>query len=171
VRALQIPGAQSMPGRLMDREHGFSLLEVLCATTILIVGLAALAQLATLSTRVNSSATTITVATIAAAQKMEQLLSDARLGPSPADSLKRNTGGYCDFADKHGRSLGDGPVPPAGTVYIRRWSIEGLPASPTNTLVLQVIVTAWINGGVDDRAGMRRPDEVRLVSVQTRKAK
>lgn len=154
----------------MDRERGFSLLEVLCATTFLVVGLAALAQLVTLSTRVNSSAKAITVATISAAQKMEQLLSDTSLSASPADSLTRNTGGYCDFADKQGRSLGEGSVPPAGTVYIRRWSIDALPADPANTFVLQVLVTARINGG-EETAGIRRPDEARLVSVKTRKVK
>jgi prepilin-type N-terminal cleavage/methylation domain-containing protein len=155
----------------MDGERGFSLLEVLCATTILVVGLAALAQLVTLSTRVNGSAKAITVSTIVAAQKMEQLLSDAVLSPSPADSLKRNTSGYCDFADKHGQSLGTGSVPPAGAVYVRRWSIDPLPADPANTFVLQVFVTGRLNVSADNTAVTRRPDEARLVSIKTREAK
>jgi prepilin-type N-terminal cleavage/methylation domain-containing protein len=161
-----------MRGRPVDRERGFSLLEVLCAMTILVIGLAALAQLLTLSTRVNHSAKTTTVATVVAAQKMEEMLSDTGLSPSPADSLKRNTSGYCDFVDRSGRQLGSGPSPPGGTVYIRRWSAEPLPADPANTLVLQVLVTARTNRGVDDTAGVRRlPDEARLISLKTRKAK
>ncbi len=161
-----------MPGRSADRERGFSLLEVLCATTILVIGLAALAQLLTLSTRVNNSARTTTVATVVAKQKMEEMLSDTGLSPSPADSLKRSTSGYHDFVDKSGRPLGGGSSPPAGTVFIRRWSVEPLPANPANTLVLQVLVTARVNRGVDDTAGVRRlPDEARLISVKRRGAK
>jgi type II secretory pathway pseudopilin PulG len=169
----------------MDRERGFSLLEVLCATTILIVGLAALAQLVAVSTRINSSAKTTTIATLVAAQKMEQLrslswgfdnlglpLSDAGLNASPPDSLKRNISSYCDFLDRTGRSLGGGASPPAGAAYISRWSVEPLPTDPANTLVLQVLVTASSNRDVDDTAGVRRlPDEALLVSVKTRKAK
>ena len=169
----------------MEREHGFSLLEVLCATTILIIGLAALAQLLIVSTRVNVSAKTTTVATVAAAQKMEQLrsltwgfdnlrlpLSETGLNPSPADSLRRSVGGYCDFLDANGQSLGDGAGPPPGTVYTRRWSIAPLPDDPANTLVLQVLVTARANRVVDDTDGGRRlPDEARLVSVKTRKGR
>src|SRR5258708_7912984 len=54
-------------------ERGFSLLEVLIATSILVVGVASLAQLFTLSTRTNASARTTTFAAVLAQQKMEQL--------------------------------------------------------------------------------------------------
>jgi prepilin-type N-terminal cleavage/methylation domain-containing protein len=174
-----------MLGRLIDTEHGFSLLEVLCATTILVVGLAALAQLMIFSTRVNSGAKTTTVATISAAQKMEQLrslawsvddhqlpVSDAGLSSSPGDSLRRNTSGYCDFVDRNGRALGGGgTAPPSGAVYVRRWSIEPVPTDAANTLVFQVIVTTRMNPVSDSNAAAGRlPDEARLVSVKTRKA-
>ena len=161
-----------MPGRPADRQDGFSLLEVLCATTILVVGLAALAQLLTLSTRVNTGAKTTTITTVTAAEKMEEMLSDTGLSPSPVDSLKRNISGYCDFVDRSGRPLGSGPSAAAGTVFIRRWSIEPLPTDPANTLVLQVFVTARMSRGADDTAGVRRlPDEARLISVKTRRAR
>jgi prepilin-type N-terminal cleavage/methylation domain-containing protein len=169
----------------MKGQRGFSLLEVLCATSILIVGLAALAQLVTMSARINRSAKTTTLATVAAAQKMEQLrglawgidnlgapLSDTiLLSPSPADSLKRNISGYSDFLDRSGRSIGGGSIPPPGAAYVRRWFVQPLPTDPANTLVLQVLVTARVNP-VDDRDSVRRlPDEALLVSVKTRKAK
>src|ERR1043166_4220241 len=54
-------------------EGGFSLLEVLVATTMMAVGLTALAQLFALSTRTNHSARTTTYAAVLAQQKMEQL--------------------------------------------------------------------------------------------------
>jgi hypothetical protein len=172
---------------------------VLTATTILTVGLAALAQLFAISTRANFSAKSTTTASILAQQKMEQLrgltwgfdtlglpVSDfssdttvipeaptggTGLGPSPADALKTNHDGYSDFLDRYGYSLGGGATPPAGTVYIRRWSIEPLPANPNNTLVLQVLVTQLRDRGSDSSPNTRRlPDEARITSVKTRKA-
>jgi type II secretory pathway pseudopilin PulG len=189
-----------MFGHLVDRERGFSLLEVVCATAIFITGLAALAQLLTIAIRLNNSARTTTVAAVIAVQKMEQLrglawgfddlrpafsdvvteatavpqgsAASADLSPSPTDSLLRNTGGYCDFVDRNGQSIGGGASPPPGTAYIRRWSIEPLPADAGNTLVLRVRVTARRDRGVDDTAGIRRlPDEAWLTTVKTRKAK
>jgi len=192
-------GAGLRPGGQRG-QRGFSLLEVLFATTILIVGVAGLAQLFALSTRTNASARSTTYAAVLAQQKMEQLrgmtwgfdsaglpLSDNStnitaavetptggrgLSPSPAGALGANTDGYCDFVDRTGRSLGSGANPPAGTVYIRRWSVEPLPTNPNNTLVLQVLVTRLRDrGGADDTVSVNRlPDEARIISVKTRKA-
>lgn len=182
-------------------DGGFSLLEVLVATTILTVALAALAQLFATSTRANASAKATTMAALLAQQKMEQLRSltwgfDALglpqtdttsdtttipegpsggrgLGASPAGALSRDTVGYVDYLDGSGRSLGArDTAPPPGTIYIRRWSLEPLPGSPGNTIVLQVLVTRWRSRGTADATpGVARlPDEARLVSVKTRKA-
>jgi prepilin-type N-terminal cleavage/methylation domain-containing protein len=180
--------------------RGFSLLEVLIATTILTVALSALAQLFAIATNANSSAKATTFAALLAQQKMEQLrgltwgfdplglpLSDTTtnttvvpetltggkgLTPSPANTLGQNTSGYCDFLDKYGNALGGATTPPAATVYIRRWSVEPLPTNPNNTLVFQVLVTRHRNRGAADTAiGVKRlPDEARIVSVKTRKA-
>ena len=183
----------------MARDRGFSLLEVLFATTIVAVGLAAVAQLFALSTGANARARMATFATVLAEQKMEQLrgltwgfdgmglpLTDTTtditvwpeimtggkgLSPSPGGSLTQNISGYCDFLEITGFSLGGGTVPPPGTVFVRRWSIEPLPANPSNTLILQVLVTPRARHGADDTRGVKRlPDEARLVSVKTRKA-
>ena len=175
-------------------ESGFSLLEVLVATTVFAVAVAGLADLCAMAARANTTARATTVASMLAAEKMEQLraltwgfdelgrpLSDtttdtsvsadppnagAGLSPSPPDALTQNTAGYCDFLDPAGRSLGGGTVSPAGAVFSRRWSVDPLPSNPTDALVLQVIVTRA------DRDAARRvlPDEVHLVSVKGRKA-
>lgn len=187
-------------GRRLHGEGGFSLLEVLFATTILTVALAALAQLFVMSTQANASAKSTSHASVLAQQKMEQLrglmfgfdnlglpITDFAtnitvvpeqstggkgLSPSPSGSLGHNTDGYCDFIDQFGNSLGGGTTPPGGTVYIRRWSIEPIPTNPNNTLVFQVLVTRSRNrGAADETADVKRlPDEARIISVKTRKA-
>jgi hypothetical protein len=151
------------------KKNGFSLLEATFAATILVVGVGALAQLVLVSTQANRGSRVTTLASILAQEKMEHLRGltwgSAEFSPSPVGSLSRNTAGYCDFLDGSGRPLGDGlgsPTPPDGTVFIRRWSVEPLPANPDTTVVLQVDVIA-----PRDR---RLPDESRLVSVRARKA-
>lgn len=182
--------------------QGFSLLEATIAATILLVGIGALTQLFLISAHANRGSRIATFASVLAEEKMEQLrglawgfddqglpVSDITtdtsvvpespvdgtgLGPSPIGALGRNTAGYCDFLDGAGRSLGGGESPPDGTVFIRRWSVEPLPANPYNTIVLQVLVTATrdrgASGGTDAETDVRRlPDEARLVGVKTRK--
>jgi prepilin-type N-terminal cleavage/methylation domain-containing protein len=179
-------------------EHGFSILEVLIATTVLTVGLAALAQLCVISTRANFSAKVMTTASVLAQQKMEQLrgltwgfdlvglpLSDyatnisvtqetptggVGLTPSPPNALEENVDGYCDFLDKYGVSLGGGETPPSGTAFIRRWSIDPLPSHPNNTLILQVVVMPARDRRARPAASTRLPDEALIVSARTRKA-
>jgi prepilin-type N-terminal cleavage/methylation domain-containing protein len=184
----------------LDRRHegGFSLLEVLVASTIMAVALTTLAQLFVMSTNANTGAKTTTYAAVLAQQKMEQLrglawgfdnlglpITDISTdlsvvpeqpiggpGLSPGGSLGTNAPGYCDFLDKNGNSLGTGTTPTPGAVYIRRWTVEPLPTNPNNTIVLQVLVTRWRNRGTaDTQVGTgRQPDEARIISVKTRKA-
>jgi type II secretory pathway pseudopilin PulG len=179
---------------------GFSLLEVLFATSILTVGVVSLAQLFAISTKANTSSKSTTFAAILAEQKMEQLrgltwgfdslglpLTDTTtnittvpeavtgglgLTPSPTGTLGANTDGYVDYLDERGNLLGGGATVRAGATFIRRWSIEPLPTNPNNTLVLQVLVTRLRNRGTADTAtGVNRlPDEARIISVKTRKA-
>jgi hypothetical protein len=152
-----------------------------------------------LSARANVSARATTYAVLLAQQKMEQLraltlgfdalglpVTDTTtdlttvtetgggrgLSLSAAGSLGACADGYCDFVDAFGKPLGGGPAPPAGTAYIRRWSIEALPTDPDNAIVLQVMVTpAGRRTAVDtSTTAAPAPDEARLVSVKTRKA-
>jgi type II secretory pathway pseudopilin PulG len=178
---------------------GFSLIEVLVATLLLATSLVTLAQLFALSTRSNMGARNTTFTVVLAQQKLEELraltwgfdtqglpISDVStdttvspetsnggtgLSPSPSGSLGANTNGYVDYIDQFGSKLGGGTTPAAGTVYVRRWSVEPLPSNPNNTLILQVLVFRNRDrGSADDGAGKVLPEEARLVTVKTRKS-
>ena len=183
--------------------RGFSLIEVLVSMGLLTVVSLSVAQLFALSTQSNRTARGLTSTTALAEQKMEQLrslmwgfatdgtglpLSDTStnlsvtpaaatgsgLNPSPSGSLDRNTPGFVDFLDEAGTWLGTGTTPPAGAVYIRRWSITPLPTNPNNTLILQVLVTPiaieMLRGDNPGDGRRRLPGEAWLISVKTRKA-
>lgn len=165
--------------RVRGGDDGFSILEVLVATTVMTVALSALAQLFTISTRANTSAKHTTYASVLAGQKMEQLrsltwgfdtlglpLSDTTtnitvvpesptggkgLSPSPAGALGQNTDGYCDFIDKNGIALGPCSTPDPAAYYVRRWAVEPLPTNPNNTIVLQVLVAQNRSRGTADQ--------------------
>jgi hypothetical protein len=182
--------------RFNHGEGGFSLLETVVATGLMAGALAALGQMFAISVANNMTARSGSYATALAGQKMEQLrglrwgfdplgmpIADLTtdtaaaletpaggtgLSPSPGGTLTSNTAGYVDYVDQSGRMLGGGETMPATAVYVRRWSIEPLPANP-NTLVLQVMVTKRPDRG-SAGAETRLPDEARLVSLRTRKA-
>jgi hypothetical protein len=187
------------PIRLRRGEGGFSLLEAVVAAGIMAGALAALGQLFAKSVANNHSARNGSYATVLAEQKMEQLRgltwgfdtlglpntdsttdtaaavenpTGTGLSPSPGGTLTSNIAGYVDYVDRFGNMLGGGETIPPRAVYVRRWSVELLPQSPNNTLVLQVLVTQRANRGSADADGATRrlPDEARLVSVKTRKA-
>lgn len=158
-------------------QAGFSLIEVMVASLLLALSVVAVAQLFAVSTRANLTSKTTTLATVLAAQKMEQLraltwgfdrlgapvsdfATDTAVSPpaatggtglraSPADALAVNVDGYVDFVGPFGESLGGGVDPPEGALYTRRWSIAPLPANPDGTLVLQVFVFR-VGGRGDD---------------------
>ena len=189
-----------MAGHTLRPQRGFSLVEVLFALVVLSVAVSGLAHLLTVAAYTNMRARATTYAAVLAQQKMEQLrglaygfdpgggaVTDvdtditvqpewprggAGLQPSPPGVLAADTPGYVDYVDGKGASLGGAAaVPPPGTAYIRRWSVQPLPSS-ANTLVLQVLVMrAGPRRAADNRIGPggRPADQAMLVSVKTRK--
>lgn len=85
-------------------------------------------------------------------------------------SLDANTAGYADFLDRHGQWVGTGSAPPSATVFIRRWSITPLPASP-DSLVIRVLVTTVVRD-LQAVSGTRKrlAGDAMVVTVLTRKA-
>jgi type II secretory pathway pseudopilin PulG len=185
-------------GRLHG-EAGFSLAETVVAVGLLATVALSVAQMMAVATQANINAKGQTSGALLAEQKMEQLRSltwgyDADgmglpesdtttnlsqdpptsngpgLNPSPANSLYSNLANYHDFLDQYGNYVGTGGAPPTGTTYVRRWSVDPLPTNPNNTLVIQVQVTPITRDAT--RTGTTRlRDEVRLVSVKTRKSR
>ena len=170
-------------------------MEVLVAVLILITGAIALASLFCLSIQANRAARVTTVTTVLAQQKIEQLRSlqwsfdplglpltdtttDVSIVPfgtggpglsaSPPGTLERSVPGYVDYLGANGNWVGSGATPAKGAVFVRRWSIEPLPADPDNTLILQVVVTRALDRADGDRGSVRL-EEARLVSVRTRR--
>jgi prepilin-type N-terminal cleavage/methylation domain-containing protein len=180
-------------------DRGFSLIEVLVASTVMTIAMISLAQLSVLSIRVNQVARSTTVTTVLASQKIEQLqsltfafdasgapVSDATtdttvapersaggtgLAPSPADALVQDTTGYCDFLDAFGRPLAHalevGTAPPPATAFVRRWSIDSLPA--VDGLLIQVSV-APRGARAARSAFFTRPGEARIIALKIRKS-
>jgi type II secretory pathway pseudopilin PulG len=122
------PDRPDVPGSIAAA-RGCTLIEVLVATTCLVVALAFVAQVYGVAAQTTRRATAITRATILAQDKMEELVSraasDAGLTESPAGALRSDVEGCFDVVG----------------AFVRRWSIESLPAAPSNALVVQVVVT------------------------------
>lgn len=133
-----------------DRIDGFTLVEVMIATSLLAVGLVSLAQLALVARNSDQSAALLTIASVLAQDKMEEL----RAEPWPEGA----SAGCCEFFDANGGRLGDGPSPPDGTQYVRRWSIDLVALMPESARVLAVSVEP------------RGAAAVRLVGVRSRRA-
>ena len=51
-------------------------------------------------------------------------------------------GDYVDYLDRDGRWVGAGSQPPAGTAFVRRWSVSPLGVPGGDALLLQVVVVA-----------------------------
>ncbi|PWT80245.1 MAG: hypothetical protein C5B57_12545 [Blastocatellia bacterium] len=182
--------------RPLAMERGFSLVEALFATTILAVGIGALSQLFLAAVRANQIATSTTLTTVLASQKLEQLRALAwtvdvsgasrsdtstdtaafpeqpaggtGLHPSGADTLAQNTAGYCDFLDATGRIVGAGASAPATLAFVRRWSIEPIP-NASDLLAIQVSVMPVTVSRATSGSG-HRLGEARLGQIKGRKA-
>jgi prepilin-type N-terminal cleavage/methylation domain-containing protein len=186
-----------MASRDGSSQRGFTLIEVVIASALLVTMASGVAFLAAVSVRSAEAARRQTSSVLLASQKLEQLraltwtvdpadpglsLTDtttdlsrqpatgggAGLRPSPAGSLQANTAGYVDYLSGRGLWLGTGLTPPAGTVYVRRWRVLPLPARPDDSVILQVLVTSVRRA---QQMGSQAPlrDDALVTTVKSRK--
>jgi type II secretory pathway pseudopilin PulG len=135
---------------MVDRSpaRGFTMVETLIATGVLVTAIAGLAQLFLLSVRFTRDSGQFGVALVAAQDKLESLRSltlgygddgaeatDARLRGSPPESLAENTDGFADWLDAAGNI-----APERGAAYVRRWRITPLDADEPTALAIEVCV-------------------------------
>ena len=183
-----------------SRDAGFALVEVLSAVLLISVTAASVTDLYLTGSRSVQHARVETAATIAATQKMEQLLGlawavdpatpgsstvdlttdlstdpsgpgGAGLGASPAGALHANTPGFVDFLDARGQWVGAGAAPTAEAVLVRRWRVDSLPGTSGRLVALHVFVTAVARpGSPNDAAQVRYPADVLLTTIRARKA-
>jgi prepilin-type N-terminal cleavage/methylation domain-containing protein len=140
----------ALAGGMNNRADGFTLIEVMVAISLLAVGLVSLVQLALLARASDRSAALLTIASVLAQDKMEQLRAEE--WPAAASDF------CCEFFDAHGALLASGSSPPVGTAYVRRWAIEPVPFIPASACALRVSVAP------------RGVAPVRLAGVRSRRA-
>lgn len=143
-----------IPRTLPAACRGFTLIEVLIATSLLCGALTAVSQLLVASTRATTAAHRATLQTILATQKLEELLStDAGLLPSTAGASWRHVEpGAVEYLARDGHVTGTGVTPPDDAVYIRRWSVGGLPGAAGGVTVSVSVdgLRRAADGTVDD---------------------
>lgn len=142
---------------------GFSLVEVMVAMALVATCALGLAELFALSSQVTQASRVETMATMAAVSKLAELRARTWVADiSPATSLTSSVDGFVDYVDGAGGAVGSGVSVPREAVFVRRWSIQPLPADPANGLVLQVVAT---------RVTQPAARDVHLVSILARTAR
>jgi Tfp pilus assembly protein PilV len=129
--------------------RGFTLVETLIATGLLVTVIAGLAQLFALSVRFTRDSGQFGVALAAAQDKLEALralrfaydegggiVTDARLAASPATSLSSNVAAYMDWLDASGAALAGA----TGAEYVRRWRITVVADDEPQVMAIDVCV-------------------------------
>ncbi len=135
---------------------GFSLIEVLVATGVLVAGLLSLSQLFAMAIATNVAAKHASVATVLAAQKVEEIRAEPGAGAASG----------VDHADRWGSVLGSGLPPPLGAIYTRRWWIHEWPSGAGRTLVIQVTVEPVHDSA--DGGARARGEAARVIAALTR---
>lgn len=162
---------QSIP----DTSHdGFTLLETVVATGVLVTALAGIAQLFAASVRSTREAGVQSTALAAAQGKLETLrafaftfgpagepITHAALSSSPGLSLTEDTPGFADFLDHEGKAVAGGEA--RGAAFTRRWRIVPIDQFVPEALAIEVCVYRWPADGLEPPAA-----EVCLATVRTR---
>lgn len=161
--------------RPSSSHDGFTLLETVVATGILVTALAGIAQLVALSVRTTRDAGAQAAALTAAADKIEVLRSlaftfdpvgapvtDPGLAVRSAASLEQDMAGLVDQVDAGGVVV-DGDTDGTGAVFTRRWRLTPVDLFVPEALVIEVCVFRWPSADLPLRAA-----EACLATVRVR---
>lgn len=139
--------------RTFTGDAGFTLVEALVAAALLATLAAGFLPLLVQTRRFLEQSELVTVASMAAAARVEQLLAvpweyDGEgmsspapvLAPSAGDSLGGNAAGFHDWIDDNGQTVDD--VSPGMARLVRRWAIAPVPGATGDALAIEVCVFA-----------------------------
>jgi len=156
-----------------------TLIEVCLAMLVLGTAALASAHLFALTLKMVAGARMQSVATMLAAQRVEQLRASgwqvagtiATLPSSPANSLGTNSAGFVEYFDQNGHSVGSGVIPPSTAVYICRWFVDSHPWNPSEMRVIRVLATFVTRDQQAQPGALRRrlADEALVTTMLTRK--
>ncbi|HEX4915567.1 MAG TPA: hypothetical protein VFV51_16530 [Vicinamibacterales bacterium] len=131
--------------------RGFTLVETLVATGLLVTAIAGLAHLFAMSVRFTRESGQFGAALVAAQDKLESLralrlgyddngnaVTDPRLRASPETSLDQNIEGHFDWLDQSG-----GMTSQRGAAFVRRWRVTEIDRNDPVTLAIDVCVYEW----------------------------
>ena len=136
--------------------RGFTLVETLVATGILVTALAGVAQFFVLGSHLTRQAGASGIALVAAQDKLESLRGQAftydpsgleataaALEPSPQSSLSEDTDPYVDWLDDYGQARDS----PDDAVLTRRWRITSLGETTPDAIAIEVCVYPFMPDG------------------------
>lgn len=129
-------------------EEGFTLIEVLIAMVVAVVGVMAVALLIIYGIRLQAFSRDATMANALAKAKIEQLRVTDPTDPErqPGGDLNNNVANHFDI--------------PAGTIFIRRWTVDVPAAGPAGTQDITVAVVS------SDATVQLPPVQIRLLLEQ-----
>jgi prepilin-type N-terminal cleavage/methylation domain-containing protein len=126
------------------RDAGFTLVEILVATSLLVIGMSGVLALFSTALALEAEAeerTDVALALPEAIREIEQALGASAYGVAPA--------GPAAAGVKKGALKGEFPLRGAGGVYVCRWSVEGSPGS-LDVRASFVKVEIVVGAGSDD---------------------
>ncbi|WP_428261892.1 type IV pilus modification PilV family protein [Haliangium sp.] len=158
------------PRRRHSHQAGFSLIEIIIAMAVSLIGLAGLMSLYTTNSKANQRVTRTVEATALAQRSLEELRSIPVAPPSPSydgPTLETN----------FGIPVVDAPLPDvvghANTTFQRRVTIQPLAptSAPTPTLFRIRMVVRWSDDGAAIGTDPLRDHTVALETIRTRQDK